>query len=127
MLYVREFSFENYIMFTQLISLLLPCLKYCICPTFFISIPLHFALMYIHTRTYWNVFLKHLYIYLSICFVCLFVCLGEGVSVGLLILIYNIHFNLFGFCQIFWFQGPNSTKVCGLWLKPVQPSEIRDS
>lgn len=39
MLYVREFSFENYIMFTQLISLLLPCLKYCICPTFFLHTP----------------------------------------------------------------------------------------
>lgn len=61
MLYVREFSFENYIMFTQLISLLLPCLKYCICPTCFTTVPLHFALMYIHTRTYWNVFLKHLH------------------------------------------------------------------
>lgn len=47
--------------FLKLIYLLLPCLKYCICPTFFISITLHFPLMYIDTRTYWNVFLKHLH------------------------------------------------------------------
>lgn len=81
MLHVREFSFE------KLIYLLLPCLKYCICPTFFISITLHFDLMYIHTRTYWNVFMKHLhdsvlwfiFIYPFALFVCsLFVCIGEG-------------------------------------------------
>lgn len=130
MLYVREFSFENYIMFTQLISLLLPCLKYCICSTFFIPPP-SFVLMFIHTRTYWNVFLKHLhdsvlwfiFIYPSSLFICLFVW-GRGY---LLTLIYNIHFNLFGVLSRFWFQGPNCTKVCGLCLKPVQPSEIRDS
>lgn len=66
----------------------------------FISITLYFALMYIHTRTYWNVFMKHLhdsvlwfiFIYPFALFVCsLFVCKRGWVSIGLLILIYNIH------------------------------------
>ncbi len=89
--------------------------------------------MYIHTRTYWNVFLKHLHDsvlwFIFIYAFALFVCLGLGFFVGLLILIYKIHFDLFGVLSKFQFQGPNSTKVqcvaCG--LKPVQPSEIRDS
>lgn len=52
-----------------------------------LSITLSFALMYIHTRTYWNVFMKHLhdsvlwfiFIYPFALFVCsLFVCKGDG-------------------------------------------------
>lgn len=75
MLYVREFNFENSIMFTRLISLLLPCLNYCICPALFILIPLHFALMYIHTRTFWNVSMTAfcgLYLFIHVLY--LFVC-----------------------------------------------------
>lgn len=38
--------------------LLLPCLKYCLCPAPFISTILDFALSFIHTRTYWNAWKK---------------------------------------------------------------------
>lgn len=135
MLYVREFSFENYIMFALNWYLYCcPVLSTVNVPLSFISIPLYFALMYIHTRAYWSVFLKHLQdsvfvvsIYLSICFVCLFVCLGGGGSVLLLILNCNFRLTCLAYCQNFGFQRPNGTKLCGLWLKLVQPSEIRDS
>jgi len=99
MLYVREFSFENDIMFTRLISLLLPSLNYCICPAFVLSIPLQFALMYIHTRTFWDVSMMAfcvLYLFIHV------VCFGEGISVGPLILIHNINYNLFGVLSKFW-------------------------
>lgn len=111
-------------MFSQLISLLSPCLKYCICPTFFISVPLHLTPMYIHTRTYWNVSFEaspwqcFVLILLFVRLLCLFVCFGEGSSVGPLILIYSTHLHSFGVSTKFWFQGPNSTNVwCGLLLK----------
>lgn len=55
--------------------------------------------MYIQTRTYWDVFLKHLHIvfcglYLFIHLLCLFVFWGEGLSIGLVT--YGIIFHLFG-------------------------------
>lgn len=74
MLHVREYWHFKY--------LLLPCLKYCICPALFMSMILHFALLYIHTRTYWNAWQKHLIafcgLFLFIHLHCFFVCMREG-------------------------------------------------
>lgn len=76
MLHVREYWNFRY--------LLLPCLKYCLCPAPFISTILDFALSFFHTRTYWNAWKKkHLscvlwfMFILSIRIVSLFVW-GEG-------------------------------------------------
>lgn len=73
--------------------------------------------MYIHTKTSWNVFLKHLHEsvlwFIFICPFALFVCIClQGVF--LLILIYSLHLNLFGFLSKFWLKRPNTTKVFGL-------------
>lgn len=126
MLHVREFGF------LKLIYLLLPCLKYCICPAFFISITLHFPLMYIDTRTYWNVFLKHLHDsvlwFIFIYPFALFVLFASGKGY-LLVCWYWFIISIF-ICLGFLVKNFGSgaqTKVCGLELKPVQPSEIRDS
>lgn len=84
-----------------------------------------FSLMYIHTRTYWNVFMKHLhdsvlwfiFIYPFALFVCsLFVCKGDGyLSVCWYWFIISIVILGRGLSK-FQFRGLNSTKVWGLWL-----------
>ena len=127
MLYVREFSFEkknnnNYMMFTRLISLLLPCLKYCTCPAFF-SLHLHFALMYIHTRTYWDVFSRSismtvfcalsLFIHLLGYFVCLFRGGGICWSVDFRFIKFTfICFGVFIFSKIL---VPGAKQYKGMW------------